>query len=120
MSTKKLVLVFLIGSLATLQAEEAKRHSKLWKISAAVLASVTIADVQSSVGRYEANPLLRSHDGRFGNRGMALKGALVGAALGTQWLVLKKNPQASAYAATANFAAAAVTGAVVARNHTIK
>jgi hypothetical protein len=120
MRTKQLVLFFLIGFLATGQAEETKRHSKLWKVSAAVLASVTIADVQSSMGRYEANGLLAGRDGRFGKRGVALKGVLVGAALGTQYFMLKKNPQGSAYAATANFAAAAVTGAVVARNHMVK
>ena len=120
MPTKKLILFLLIGSLATVQAEETKHHSKLWKISAAVLASVTIADVQSSMGRYESNPLLRSQDGRFNSRGVALKGLLVGAALGTQYLMLKKSPQGSAYAATANFAAAAVTGAVVVHNHHVK
>jgi hypothetical protein len=116
----------LLGSLLILglfsaqsQAEE-HHHGKLWRISAAVLGAVTIADMQSSMGRQEANPFLASQSGQFSGRGMALKGAAVGGMLGVQYLLLRKHPQAEKYAAGANFAAAALTGAVVVHNHMVK
>src|SRR5438874_7791762 len=90
-----LLLTFMMFSFEA-QAEES-RHGKLWRVSAAVLGAVTIADMQSSVGRIEANPFLRSADGRFSGRGAALKGVGVGAALGAQWLLLRKNPKAAPY-----------------------
>jgi hypothetical protein len=111
----------LIVSLFSLQAQaQEKRHGKLWAVSAAILGAVTIADVQSSVGRYEANPFLRSSDGRFSTRGVALKGLVVGAAMGGQWLLIRKSPKAAPYAAGINFAAAALTGAAVVHNHMLK
>jgi hypothetical protein len=45
---------------------------------------------------------------------------VVGGVLGVQWIMLRRNPQASKYAAGANFAMAAITGAVVVHNHMIK
>ena len=102
------------------QAEEARQHRKLWRVSAAILGAVTIADMQSSMGRFEGNPLLQSPNGRFSGRGAALKGAGVGAMLGAQWLMLRKNPKAAPWAAGANFAASALTGAVVVHNHMLK
>lgn len=90
---------------------------KIWKISAAVLGAVTIADMQSSIGRPELNPLLRNAEGRFTTRGVSLKAAMVGGALLGQHLLLRKHPEASGWAAGANLAAAAATGAAVARNH---
>jgi hypothetical protein len=96
------------------------RKKKIWKISAAILGAVTIADVHSSVGRPEMNPLLRSSDGRFSGRGISLKSAFAGGAIAAQYFLLRKNPEAAGWAAGANFAAAAATGAVVVRNHRIR
>ena len=113
-----LLITFILFSF---QAKaEGKRHGKLWRASAAVLGAVTIADMQSSIGRFEANPLLSSQNGRFSGRGMALKGLVVGGALGVQWLMIRKNPNAAPYAAGINFAAAALTGAAVVHNHMVK
>jgi hypothetical protein len=114
-----LLICFMLFSLQA-KAEDGKRHGKLWRVSAAVLGAVTIADMHSSVGRIEANPLLQSSNGRFSNRGIALKGLVVGGALGAQWLLIRKNPSAAPYAAGINFAAAALTGAAVAHNHMVK
>jgi hypothetical protein len=122
MRKNKLVGLLVIFGLfsAQSQAEEGHNHSKLWRVSAAVLGAVTIADMQSSVGRQEANPFLASQNGQFSGRGMALKGAGVGAMLGVQWLMLRKNPHAAKWAAGANFAASALTGAIVVHNHMVK
>jgi len=75
--------------------------------------------MHSSFGGNEANPLLRSSNGQFAGRGIAIKGAVVGAAIGAQWLLIRKNPKSAGYAAGVNFAAAAVTGAIVVRNYQI-
>lgn len=120
MQLLKLVVVILLFTFFTSAANAETRKKKLWRISAAVLGAVTIADVQSSFGRREMNPLLQSSGGRFGSQGIAIKGAIVGATLGTQWLLMRKNPQVAGYAAGTNFAIAAATGAVVVRNHMLK
>src|ERR1700694_1749462 len=122
MRKNKLIGLLVIFGLfsAQSQAEEYHSHGKLWRISASVLGAVTIADMQSSVGRQEGNPLLASQNGQFSGRGMALKGAGVGAMLGVQYFLLRKNPHAAKYAAGANFAAAALTGAIVVHNHSVK
>ncbi len=121
MRTKKLVGLLVIFGLFSAQSQaEERRHTKLWRISAAVLGAVTIADMQSSMGRQEANPFLASQNGQFSGRGLALKGAGVGAMLGVQYLMLRKHPHADKYAAGANFAAAALTGAIVVHNHMVK
>ena len=120
--SKQMGFGFLLAlSLCAMQAPaEEVRHRKLWRVSAAILGAVTIADMQSSLGRPEANPLLQSPNGRFTARGAALKGMGVGAVIGAQWLMLRKNPKAAPFAAGVNFAASALTGAAVVHNHMLK
>jgi hypothetical protein len=113
------LLVMMFGIL-TPEARAETRRKKIWRVSAAVLGAVTIADMQSSMGRPELNGMLRSPDGRFGSRGVALKSLVVGGAIGGQWLLLRKNPEAAGHAAGINFAMSAVTGAVVVRNRMLK
>ena len=120
MRKQKLVGFLVLLGLFSAQAQAETRRGKLWRVSAAVLGAVTIADMHSSVGRREANAFLQSNDGRFAGRGVALKSLVVGATLGGQWLMLRKNPNAAGYAAGVNFAMASVTGAVVVRNHMVK
>ena len=120
MRTNKLVGLLVIFGLFSAQSQAEEHHSKLWRVSAAVLGAVTIADMQSSVGRQEGNPLLASQNGQFSGRGIALKGAGVGAMIGVQYFLLRRNPHAAKYAAGANFAAAALTGAIVVHNHMVK
>jgi hypothetical protein len=127
MPTQKLVGLLVVIGLLSAQAHAAEpveqqvhHHSKLWKFSAAMLGAVTIADMQSSIGRREANPLLASQNGQLSGRGIALKGLMVGGVIGVQWLLLNHNPQASKYATGVNFVATALTGAVVVHNHMLK
>ena len=87
MRKQKLAGLLVILGLFSADAQAETRKSKIWKVSAAILGAVTIADAQSSMGRPEANAFLRSNDGRFAGRGVALKGVVVGAALGAQWLL---------------------------------
>ena len=118
--TKLFALILTLLAWSSQSKAEEQRHGKLWRVSAAVLGAVTVADMQSSMGRLEVNPMLRSQNGRFGAQGVALKGGIVGGVLCAQWLMVRKNPKAAPYAAGMNFAAAALTGAAVAHNHMLK
>jgi hypothetical protein len=120
MRKQKLAGLLVIIGLLSAQCQAEEHHRKLWKVSVAVLGAATIADVQSSLGRVELNPYLASSNGLFNGRSAALKGASVSAMVGVQWLMLRHNPRASKYAAGANFAASAITGAVVVHNHMLK
>ena len=116
----KVIGFLVILGLVTAPANAETRRGKLWKISVAVLGAVSIADVQSSMGRRELNPLLQSGNGRFQARGVTLKTLIVGSSLGAQWFLVRKNPHAAGYAAAANFGVSALTGAVVVHNHMLK
>jgi len=117
--TKVFAFLIILGLFSS-QAQAETKKGKLWRASLAVLGAVSIADMHSSMGRREANPFLRSDDGRFHGRGIALKSIFIGSVAGAQWLMVRKHPNAAGYAAAANFAAASLTGAVVVRNHMLK
>lgn len=117
--TKVFGFLIILGLFST-QAQAETKRGKLWRASVAVLGAVSIADMHSSMGRREANPFLRSSDGRFHGRGIALKSIAVASVVGAQWLMVRKHPNSAGYAAAANFAAASLTGAVVVHNHMIK
>ena len=90
------------------------RKAKLWRVSMVVLGGASVTDACFSWGKMEANPLLRTNDGRFGTRSVALKGSLVGAAMIFQWRLTRKDPKLTPYLATANLATAGIlTGAAV-------
>ena len=115
-----LLMIFILPPAARAENFQQNRSGKgrrLWKISAAILGVATIADMQSSVGRRELNPMLRGADGRFSTRGVSIKAAIVGGALAGQHLMLRKHPEACGWAAGANFAGATATSAVITRNH---
>jgi len=115
------VALFLLLALCIcLPARAESKKKRLWKASVAVLSAVTIADIHSSYGRRELNPFLQSHNGTFTGRGISIKAAIVGATVGTQWLMLRKRPEAAGWAAGANFAIAAATGTAVVHNHMLK
>jgi hypothetical protein len=90
----------------------------LWKASLALLVASSAADMQSSLGRRELNPLLANAQGRFGARGIAVKALITGGALGLQWLMMRNNPAADRYAAIANFGMAGLFTSAALHNHT--
>lgn len=79
--------------IATTQAEENHRGAdKKWISSMLALAGANVLDVHSSMGRYEANPLLRTTDGRFDvNRGAFIKIGASGSFLAVQWFLHRKH-----------------------------
>jgi hypothetical protein len=84
------------------------RAPRLWKASLAALAVAAVADVVTSYGKRELNPALRSPDGRFGRRGLAIKSLVTGSALAGQWFLVRRAPESGRYAAVANFGIAGV------------
>ncbi|MBK7928347.1 MAG: hypothetical protein IPJ98_12890 [Bryobacterales bacterium] len=90
--------------------------TRLWKASLAALAIATAADLATSLGKRELNPALRSADGRFGARGVAIKSLVTGSSLAGQWFLVRRSPQAAPYAAVANFGMAGVFSAAALHN----
>lgn len=96
-------------------AETGKR--RLWKTSVAVLTAATLTDAASSWNRPEANGLLRGESGRFGYKGIAIKGALAGSTILFQHFLLKKSPGAARAAAWTNFTMAGGLAGAAAYNY---
>lgn len=99
------------------QSERPRGLSRLWKVSVALLAASSVADVHSSWGRLEANPLLRGPNGRFSTQGVVLKTMIVSGVIGAQYLMLRNHPRASKYGAVTNLIMAGVISAAAASNY---
>lgn len=106
---KAIAIGFLFAS--SLPAE-----NRFWKWTAAALVAGTAADAASSYGRFEANPLLRGRDGRFGSRGIAIKIGAAGGTLLIERLIIRKNRRAARAFGFVNLAGAGTFGAVAVRN----
>ena len=95
-------------------------HGKaLWRISAVSMAAGHTLDSVSSIGMREWNPLLRSPNGEFGSRGVAIKGGIVVGAILLQSIVLKRTPPnhwAHRAFTIINFSNAGTTAYIAARN----
>lgn len=98
-----------------------RRHtSRLWVASCIALLAATSADMASSWGRNEANPMLRSGDGRFGARGASIKLAMAGAMIAPQFFVMRRAPGSQRLFTIANFAQAGLYTGVAVRNYGVK
>ena len=105
------------SDLAFIAAEsQAKPHiSKMWIASSLILLAATSLDASSSWGKYEANPFLRSNDGRFGAKGFSIKFGIAGAMLAPQ-LLLRKNRTAVKIFTVTNFAQAGMYTGIAIHN----
>jgi hypothetical protein len=95
----------------------AQPQRSFWKASVMALAAAGVADAHSSYQRREANPILRDADGRFTARGIGIKAAITGGALGIQYLLCRKNRAAERPAAWINFGMAGFVSGMAARNY---
>lgn len=112
---KKLILLVVLTSLCS-QAEE----RKLWKLSIAAVAASTVADVHSSYGMRELNPLLRGPGSRFGVQSALLKtGAVCVLLLGQKLFLPGRSGRMKSWSAL-NFSMAATTGAFAVHNYAIR
>jgi hypothetical protein len=90
---------------------------KLWWISIAAVAAATLLDVESSVGKYEQNPVFRSGDGTFNaRRALAIKAGALGAATAAQYLIFRHERRMPTAITVANFGAAGALGGIAVRN----
>lgn len=83
--------------------DESNHRSNSWKISAVALVGALAADVATSWGKREINPLVPTTGGTFGGRSAGLKIGVTSGALVAQHFFLKKSPQAERAMTFANF-----------------
>ena len=97
----------------------ASRGKKLWMWSLAALAAGNIADMHSSWGRPEANPLLAGANGRFDWRSASIKLGIQAPLIGFQLWRAHRNPSPSLYKSytITNFAVGGAFGAVAIHNY---
>jgi hypothetical protein len=105
----------------TVPKVSAAPQSKLYSISVAALIGANAADLASSWGRPELNPLLTpgSTGGRFGWQSATIKLGLAGGSLLFQRYVLRRRPELQRGFAISNFVAAGAMSAVAVRNQTL-
>jgi hypothetical protein len=109
-------LVLMVLSLpAASAADRSSRWRTVWRASQAMLVAGNAADIASSWGKYETNPVLRTGP-RFGLGSMAIKIGIVAGGLAVQQYVLHKAPNKIPYFASANLAIAGVLGIVAFHN----
>jgi hypothetical protein len=105
-------LVLCLLAAGTAQGQTGRGWKKAWIASVAALVTVNVLDARSSMGHYEANPLLQNSQGRFSpGRAIAVKSAGSGGMILLQ--ILLKKEKASTIV---NFAAAGALGATAYRN----
>lgn len=97
-----------------------ERTAPAWRtahrLSLVALAGSTAADAATSWRRHETNPLLAGSDGRFGWRGVAMKGAsFAGMITLDRWMV--RHPR---FRVVVNFAAAGAFTAMAVRNARVR
>jgi len=118
-----LILVLLTAGMTVANAAEPESApgtgsswKKAWKWSLVAVASMTAADAASSMGRYEANPLLRNQNGQFGGQQASLKAGVVAGSVLAEWLLSRHNHSALKTATIVNGVTSAWLGYNVASN----
>lgn len=110
-----ILLLIGLGPPSAFGADRLTRWRTVWRVSQALLAGADAADVASSWGKIEANPLLHAGS-HFSYGSLAIKLGGLGGSIAAQHYLLRKSPELTPVAASTNLAAAAVLGAVAGRN----
>ncbi len=100
---------------AASSAERSSRWHRVYRVSQLLLAGGNAADVASSWGKNEANPLVRTGQ-RFSYGSLAIKMGTLAGSLAVQHLVVRHHPAAVPFLASGNLAASAMLGVVAAHN----
>ena len=87
-------------------------------MSQTLLVAGNTADIATSWGKDEANPLLRRGT-RFSYGSMAIKLGMMTGCLAAQHYIVRKSPSQIPYFATANLAVAGLLGVVAAHNTSV-
>lgn len=96
-----------------------EKAQKRWLWSAIALTAASFADVHSSWGKRETNSLLRSADGTFGAKGMAIKIGIVSGIVLSQRVLVSKSPAFTRPLTYANYGMAGMKFGVAAHNYGI-
>ena len=112
-----LFLCLAVAQAATAEEKTERQRGKGWWWSVAALAGTSVMDTHSSWGRAELNPVLRDGNGNFSGKAVALKAAIAGGIVASQWLLLRRNPRAERALTIANFGLASAMGGVAIRNY---
>ena len=109
----------------SIQNEELKnlentKAVKDWYKSLALFTIANAADVGSSYGQYERNPLLTNKEGKFGAKGVAIKSAITGGAALAEYLLVKKKPSLAKYLKIINYGAAAAPAFAAGYNTSVR
>ncbi|WP_031500079.1 hypothetical protein [Bryobacter aggregatus] len=102
------------------EARIQQKAQKRWIWSAVALTAASFADVQSSWGKMESNPMLRSSNGTFGAKGMGIKLGIVGGILASQTILVNRAPAFAKPLTYANFGLTAVKVGIAVRNSSIE
>jgi hypothetical protein len=104
------ITLLLFATLAAAQdtAPHGKWRALFFRVSQAALAAGNGADVVSSVGRQEINPVLGR--GQFGGGQIAIKAAIVGGIMLGQEIVARKMPALRPVLTVSNFGMAGYLG----------
>jgi hypothetical protein len=102
--------------------EDTARHAAFqsWKISIAPLVVSQALDVSSSYGMRELNPLLASSNGGFEMKGAMIKLGFTGAAVGAEYLIVRKYPRSARIISKLNWTTGIVTTSFAIHNYAIK
>jgi hypothetical protein len=101
-------------------AEQRTAALRSWKRSLLPLVATQGLDIASSYGMRELNPMLAGTDGRFGGKAAGIKIGTTAAAVGIEYLVVKRWPGAARMFSKLNWGSSALTGAIAAHNYAIK
>jgi hypothetical protein len=113
---RTLILAFLVTCTVNACLAD-DRPDPLYKVSVMTLLAAQSADIASSWGKYERNPILGQ--GQFGKRQVALKGGMAAGGLALELLIIKRWPKSRRVFRWVNFAGAGVVGATAVHNWTI-
>ncbi len=113
----RFVLVLTLAANGFAASPAKSTSKKVWLLSAAMLVAASLADAHTSLGRPEANPLLRNPRGDFSPaRAVALKSAAVGGTLALEICLTRSRPELRRASSLVNFGSAAALAAATAHN----
>lgn len=113
-----LTAAFLFAPSSFAEEGASKKWKKLWIASAVMLTASSFCDLGTSVGQFEANPLLRDSQGRFAmGRGIALKSGTAGSLLLLQYFATRHSDKNYKVSALVDFAGAGAYSTIAYRNY---
>lgn len=128
----RLIIVCSVLSIVSLHAadlpaahesvEDSARAAALksWKISLLPLIGGQALDAASSYGMRELNPLLASPNGGFETKATSIKLGAAAAAVGIEYLIVRKYPRSARIFSKLNWTTGIVTTGFAVHNYAIK